>query len=126
MVSEKYWKDYFNTHSDRRFEDLVNDFYSADTTFENPKAKVRGRKELIGLLKQANQDVKIELIPQTIVMNPGVTAVEMDCVIHAEKDLPNFLLGPMHNGGTANIGMAAFYHLKEDGITRARVYWGTL
>jgi hypothetical protein len=126
MVDEKYWNDYFETHNEGRFEDLVNDFYSEDATFENPKAQARGRKELIAFLKQANQDVKIELIPQTIVMKPGVTAVEMDCVVHAEKDLPNFLLGPMNKGDTATIGMAAFYHLTDAKITRARIYWGTL
>ena len=126
MVDEKYWNDYFDTHNDGRFEDLVNDFYTEDATFENPKAQLRGRKEIIGFLRQANQDVKIELIPQTVVMNPGVTAVELDCVIHAKQDLPNFLLGPMNTGDTASIGMAAIYHLKNDRITRARIYWGTL
>jgi hypothetical protein len=123
MVDEKYWNDYFDTHNYGRFEDLVNDFYTKDAVFENPKAQVRGRKEIISYLKQSNQDVKIELIPQTIVINPGVTAVEMDCVVHAEKDLPNFLLGPMNKGATASIGMAAVYHMKNDRITRARIYW---
>jgi hypothetical protein len=116
MVDKTYWNDYFDTHNDGRFEDLVNDFYTEDATFGNPKTQVRGRKELIGFLKQAIQDVKIELIPRTIVMNPGVTAVELDCVIHAKQDLPNFLLGPMNTGDTASIGMAAIYHLKKTGL----------
>jgi hypothetical protein len=50
MVDEKYWNDYFDTHNDRRFDDLVNDFYTEDATFENPKVQVRGRKEIIGYL----------------------------------------------------------------------------
>lgn len=123
-IDEKYWNDYFDTHNDRRFEDFVNGFFTEDATFENPKIQVRGRKEIIGFLQQTNQDVKIELIPQTIVMKPGVTAVELDCVIHAEKDLPGFLLGPMKKGDEASMGMAAVYHLKKDRIARARIYWG--
>ena len=123
QIDEKYWHDYFKTHNDRRFEDFVNDFYTEDATFENPKIQVRGRKELIDFLKHANQDVKIKLIPQTIVMKPGISAVELDCVIHAEKDLPNFLLGPMNKGDKASIGMAAFYYLEKDRIARARIYW---
>ena len=63
MVDEKYWNNYFDTHNDGRLEDLVNDFYTEDATFENPRTQVRGRKALIGFLRQANQDVKIELIP---------------------------------------------------------------
>ena len=66
MVDEKYWNDYFDTHNDGRFEDLVNDFYTEDAIFENPKARMRGRKEIIGYLKQSNQDVKIELIPKPL------------------------------------------------------------
>ena len=123
-IDEKYWNDYFDTHNERRFEDFVNGFFTEDATFENPKIQVRGRKEIIGFLKQTNQDVKIALIPHTIVMKPGVTAVELDCVIHAEKDLPGFLLGPMKKGDQASMGMAAVYHLKEDRIARARIYWG--
>jgi hypothetical protein len=38
------------------------------------------------------------LRPRSIVINPGVTAVELDCVMQAEKDLADFLLGPMKRG----------------------------
>jgi len=123
QIDEKYWQDYFDTHNDRRFEDLVNNFYTEDATFQNPKTLVRGRKKLIDYLKQSNQDVRIELIPLTIITNPGVAAVELDCVIHVERDLPNFLFGPMNNGDSARIGMAAVYHLDKDRITQANIYW---
>jgi SnoaL-like domain len=123
-IEENYWKDYFNTHNDRRFDDLVNDFYTKDAVFENPKIQVVGREQLISFLEQSNQDVWIELIPCTIITNTGVTAVELDSVIHAERDLPDFLLGPMKKGGEAKMRMAAVYHLTQDRISRASIYWG--
>ena len=123
-IEENYWKDYFNTHNDRRFDDLVNDFYTEDAVFENPKIQVVGREQLISFLEQSNQDVWIELIPCTIITNTGVTAVELDSVIHAERDLPDFLLGPMKKGGEAKMRMAAVYHLTQDRISRASIYWG--
>jgi hypothetical protein len=61
---------------------------------------------------------------RAIISNTGVTAVELDCVIHAEKDLPDFLLGPMKKGGEAKVRMAAVYHLTQDRICRASIYWG--
>jgi SnoaL-like domain len=123
-IDENYWKDYFDTHNDRRFDDLVNDFYTEDAVFENPKIQVMGRDQLISFLIQSNQEVWIELIPCAIITNTGVTAVELDCVIHAEKDLPDFLLGPMKKGGEAKMRMAAVYHLTQDRISRASIYWG--
>ena len=114
QVDESYWKDYFDTHNDRRFDDLVNNFYTEDAAFENPKIQVKGREKLISSLIQSNQDMWIELIPCAIITTTGVTAVELECVIHAEKDLPDFLLGPMKKGGEAKMRMAAIYHLTQD------------
>jgi hypothetical protein len=62
-IDENYWKDYFETHNDRRFHDLVNDFYTEDVVFENPKIQVIGRDQVVGFLVKSNQDVWIELIP---------------------------------------------------------------
>ncbi|GKS59633.1 hypothetical protein YTPLAS18_31600 [Nitrospira sp.] len=124
QIDENYWKDYFDTHNDRRFDDLVSNFYTEDAAFENPKIQVMGQDRLISFLKQSNQDVWIELIPRAIISNTGVTAIELDCVIHAEKDLPDFLLGPMKAGDKAKMRMAAVYHLTQDRISRASIYWG--
>lgn len=124
QIDENYWNDYFDTHNARRFDDLVNDFYTEDAAFENPKVQVVGRDQLISFLQQTNEDVWIELIPCAIIANTGVTAVELDCVIHAEKDLPDFLFGPMKKGGEVKMRMAAVYHLTQDRISRASIYWG--
>ena len=124
QIDENYWKDYFDTHNDRRFEDLVNDFYTEDAAFENPKIQLKGREQLIRFLKKSNQDVRIELMPRAIISNTGMTAVELDCVMHAEKDLPEFLLGPMRKGGEAKMRMVGVYHLIQDRISGASIYWG--
>jgi SnoaL-like domain len=124
QIDENYWKDYFGTHNDRRFDDLVNDFYTEDATFENPKIQLRGREQLIRFLKQSNQDVRIELIPRAIITNTGVAVVELDCVMHAENDLPEFLLGPMRKGGEAKMRMVGVYRLIQDRISGASIYWG--
>ena len=124
QVDEAYWQDYFDTHNSRRFGDLVDNFYTADATFENPKIQAKGRKQLVAFLEQSNEFVRIKLIPHVIISNPGVTAIELDCVMHAEKDLPDFLLGPMKKGGEAKMRQAAVYHLVRDRISQARIYWG--
>ena len=124
QIDENYWKDYFDTHNDRRFDDLVNNFYTEDAAFENPKIQVVRREQIVGFLTQSNQDVRIELIPRAIIINAGATAVELDCVMHAQKDLPDFLLGPMKKGCVARMRMAAVYHLTHDRISRASIYWG--
>ena len=123
-IDEKYWNDYYRTHNERRFDDLVNGFFTEDASFENPKMQAKGRQQIIGFLKQSSQFVRINLVPSSIVINPGVTAIELDCVMQAEKDLPDFLLGPMKKGGKASMRMAAFYYLVGDLISQARVYWG--
>jgi hypothetical protein len=124
QIDENYWKDYFGTHNDRRFDDLVNDFYTEDAAFENPKIQLKGREQLIRFLKQSNQDVRIELMPRAIITNTGVAVVELDCVMHAEKDLPEFLLGPMRKGGEAKMRMVGVYRLIQDRISGASIYRG--
>lgn len=123
-VDEAYWHDYFDTHNSRRFGDLVDNFYAADATFENPKVRAVGREQLIAFLEQSNEFVRIKLIPRVIVSNFDVTAIELECIMHAEKDLPDFLLGPMEKGGDAKMLQAAVYHLTEDRISQSRIYWG--
>ena len=123
-VDESYWNDYFRTHNDGRFDDLVKGFYTEDLTFDNPKTQVNGQEELIRFLEKSSENVHIDLVPRTIVTNAGVTAVELDCVMHARKDLPDFLLGPLKRGDTAKMRMVAVYHLTDDRISRASVYWG--
>ncbi len=124
QVDEAYWHDYFDTHNSRRFVDLVDNFYTTDVTFENPKIQAKGREQLIAFLEQSNEFVRIKLIPRVIISNFGVTAIELDCIMHAEKDLPDFLLGPMKKDGEAKMRQAAVYHLTRDRISQTRVYWG--
>ena len=124
QVDDVYWKSYFDTHNDRRFDDLVNNFYTDDAVFENPKIQVVGRKQIVDVLKRSNKDVHIALIPRVLIINAGVTATELDCVMHPQRDLPDFLLGPMKKGEEAKMRIAAVYHLTQDRIARARIYWG--
>jgi hypothetical protein len=124
QVDEAYWQEYYDTHNSRRFVDLVDNFYTTDATFENPKTQAKGREQLLAFLEQSNEFVRIKLIPRVIILNLGVTATELDCVMHAEKDLPDFLLGPMKKGGEAKMRQAAVYHLTQDRIAQARIYWG--
>jgi hypothetical protein len=124
QVDEAYWHDYFDTHNGRHFVDLVDNFYTTDATFENPKIQTKGREQLITFLEQSNEFVRIKLMPRVIISNFGVTAIELDCIMHAEKDLPNFLLGPMKKGGETKMRQAAVYHLTQDRISQARIYWG--
>ncbi len=124
QVDENYWNQYYATHNDRRFDDLVNDFFTPDAIFENPKTQVTGREQLIRFFKQSNQNVKIDLIPRNVIVSAGISAVELDCVMHAEMDIPDFLLGPLTKGSVVTMRMAGVYHLSQDHIAQARIYWG--
>jgi hypothetical protein len=63
-VDEAYWQDYFRTHNERRFEELVTRFYAEDALF-------------FAFLEGANRDVRIDLLPSSILVKAGVTAIEL-------------------------------------------------
>ena len=123
-INEDYWNDYYDTHNNRRFEDLVTRFFAQDAIFENPKVQVAGWEQILGFFKHSNEHVNIKLVPNTIVINPGVSATELDCILHPQEDLPDFLMGPVKKGDQVIIRMAAVYHTTKDLISQARIYWG--
>ncbi len=123
-IDESYWKDYYHTHNERLFEDLVNLYYAEQALFENPKVQAAGRERILAFFISSNQDVHIELVPHVIISESGVTATELDCIIHPQKDMPDFLLGPVKKGDEVIIRMAAIYHMNAGLISQARIYWG--
>ena len=123
-IDEAYWQDYFDTHNNRRFVELVDRFYAPDADFENMRVAVKGREDIIAFLEESNEFVRITLVPRLIITQGTVTATELDCILRAEKDMPEFLLGPMEKGDEVTMRMAAVYHMDGDRIARARVYWG--
>ena len=46
-VDEAYWRDYFRTHNEGRFEDLVTGFYAGDAVFANPRVQLRGWDQIL-------------------------------------------------------------------------------
>ena len=124
QINEAYWHDYYNTHNNRHFDDLVARFFAEDAVFENPKVRAVGHPQILDFFTHSNQDVHIKLVPHAIIINPGVTATELDCVMQAQRDLPEFLITPLKKGGEVTVRMAAVYHLSEDLISRAGIYWG--
>jgi ketosteroid isomerase-like protein len=122
-VDREYWREYFETYNAKRYDDLVNNFYAEDPTFQNPKYKLEGRRDLAEFFKQHHVDVKETLTPITVVITPEVAALELDAVFSAEKDVPDFYVHPISRGVPVNMGMSAFYHLRDDRIVHARVYW---
>jgi hypothetical protein len=86
-VDETYWHDYFRTHNERRFKELVTGFYAEDALFSNPKAEARGREQIIAFLEGANRDVQIDLLPSSIL-------VQRTSVRHARPEgSPGFSAG---------------------------------
>jgi hypothetical protein len=122
-VDAQYWQEYFQTYNAKRYDDLVNNFYAEQPTFQNPKYKLAGRQAIADFFKQQHADVNESLTPITVVITPEVAALELDGVFSADKDLPKFYVMPLSRGVEVKMGMAAFYHLKGDRIAHARVYW---
>jgi len=122
-VNRKYWQEYFDTYNSKRYDDLVNNFYLADATFQNPKFQIAGREAIARFFQEHHVDVNEELTPVTVIITPEVAGLELDGVLTSEKDLPDFYVMPLKQGVPVRLGMAAFYHLEGDRIAHARVYW---
>lgn len=123
-VDRAYWHAYFSAHNEQRFEDLVTGFYAPDAVYSNPKVQLRGRAQLLDFFQGANRDVRIDLQPSSVLIDPGVTAVELNAVMRARKDLPGFFIAPLKEGAEISVPMAFIYHMTAGLIFRARVYWG--
>ncbi len=122
-VNRDYWDEYFQTYNQKRYDDLVNNFYADQPTFQNPKYKLEGRQAIADFFKQHHIHLNETLTPITVVITPEVAALELDGVFSADQDLPNFYVMPITRGVEVKMGMAAFYHLEGDRIAHVRVYW---
>jgi hypothetical protein len=122
-VDREYWNEYFKTYNAKRYDDLVNNFYTDHPTFHNPKYQLQGRQAIADFFKSQHTDVNETLTPITVIITPEVAALELDGVFSSDKDLPNFYVHPLSRGVEVKMGMAAFYHLEGDRIAHARVYW---
>ena len=122
-VNRKYWQEYFDIYNSKRYDDLVNNFYLADATFQNPKYQIAGREAIARFFQENHVDVDENLTPLTVIITPEVAALELDGVLTATKDLPDFYVMPLRQGVPVRMGMAAFYHLEGDRIAHARIYW---
>ena len=122
-VNREYWDEYFQTYNQKRYNDLVNNFYLASATFQNPKYQIAGREAIAQFFKEHHVDVDENLTPLTVIITSEVAALELDGVLTSKKDLPDFYVTPLKQGVPVRLGMAAFYHLEGDRIAHARVYW---
>jgi hypothetical protein len=122
-VDEQYWQEYFKTYNAKRYDDLVNDFYADQPTFQNPKYQLAGRRAIADFFKEQHTFVNETITPISVIITPAVAALELDGVFSSDKDLPDFYVMPLTRGVEVKLGMAAFYHLEGDRIAHARVYW---
>jgi len=122
-VDAQYWQEYFRTYNAKLYDDLVNNFYAEQPTFQNPKFKLAGRRAIAEFFTGHHIDVDETLTPITVLITPEVAALELDAVFSAKIDLPDFYVQPLTRGVEFRMGMAAFYHLQGDRIAHARVYW---
>ena len=45
-VDQNYWNEYFQTYNAKKYDDLVNNFYTENPTFQNPKYQLAGRRAI--------------------------------------------------------------------------------
>jgi hypothetical protein len=122
-VNQEYWRQYFETYNRKRYDDLVNNFYLPDATFQNPKYLLTGRQVIARFFQEHHVDVDEKLTPITVIITPEVAGLELDGAFTSQKDLPDFYVMPLKKGVWIKLGMAAFYHLQGDYIAHARIYW---
>lgn len=123
QVDENYWQEYFQTYNAKKYDDLVNNFYTDNPTFQNPKYQLAGRRAIAGFFQEQHVEVTEHLTPITVILTPEVAALELAAVFSSTKDLPGFYVWPLKRGVEVHMGMAAFYHLEGDRIAHARIYW---
>lgn len=122
-VDAQYWQEYFQTYNAKRYDDLVNNFYTEHPTFQNPKYKLEGRRAIADFFTQQHTNVDETITPITVVLTPEVAALELGAVFSSDRDLPAFYVMPLVKGAKIQMDMSAFYHLEGDRIAHARVYW---
>jgi hypothetical protein len=123
QVDREFWRQYFETYNAKRYDNLVNNFYTAQATFENPKYRLEGPRAIAEFFTVHHTDVKETLTPITVIITPEVAALELDGVFSSDKDIPDYYVHPIVRGVEVKLGMAAFYHLEGDRIAHARIYW---
>ena len=123
QVDREFWRQYFETYNAKRYNDLVNNFYSEHPIFQNPKHKLVGRSAIADFFIQQHTYVDAIITPMTVILTPEVAAFELDAVPSSDRDLPDFHVMPLAKGVKIRLGMAAFYHLEGDRITHASIYW---
>lgn len=122
-VDSEYWDDYFATYNSKKYDDLVNRFYAADATFQNPKYSLKGREQIGEYFTQHHADVDEHLTQVTVIITEKVAALELDAEFSSDKDLPDYYVTPLVKGQKAKMGMGVFYHLDGDMIKHVRIYW---
>ena len=122
-VNREYWNEYFKTYNEKRYDDLINNFYAENPTFQNPKYSLAGRNEIADFFKKQHTNVNEVLTPVTVIITPEVAAFELDGVLSAEVDLPDFYVMPLKKRVEVPMKMGVFYHMKGDRIVHLSVYW---
>lgn len=122
-VDREYWSDYFTTYNAKKYDDLVNRFYAADATFQNPKFNLKGRERIGEYFKEHHTDVDEHLTEITTIITEKVAALELDAEFSSDKDLPDYYVMPLSKGKKEKMGMGVFYHLDGDMINHVRIYW---
>jgi len=122
-VNRDYWNEYFKMYNEKRYDDLVNDFYTENPTFQNPKYSLTSRREMIDFFTKQHTNVNEILTPVTVIITPEVAALELDGVFSCDADLPDFYVMPLKKGVEIPLKMGVFYHIEGDRIAHASVYW---
>jgi len=122
-VDKRFWNSYFKAYNSRDYERVVNEFYTKDVVFENPKQKFVGGAKVLKHFENAHKGVTENLKPLCHLITPKITAVQLAGTITAEKDMPKYYVAPLKKGKPLKIGMAAFYHMRGDKIKHIYVYW---
>ncbi len=115
---QAYYKDFNATNSG----DVLSAYYSDDVVFEYQDEKVSGRDAVIGRLDEAWQTFKETLTPINIVVDGDKAAVEVDDVIEAKIDIPEFLGRSFKAGESVNVKFSIFYDIRDGKICHIRIY----
>jgi len=93
--------------------EFVNEWFTEDCVVDGGGKPAHGRDQFIAFLDMIRDGVRENARPQRIAQNGDTLFAELDVDFTAERDRPDFLMGPLRSGETITIRCHVVYTLRD-------------
>ena len=113
---------YFEEYNTADYEKTMKQYYTLDAVFESPDYKLEGRDKIIQFMTESHKGMTEIMKIKNILADGDLIAVEIEAVIQASEDRPNFHIRPLKKGDSITLRMAAIYGTSDNRISSVRLY----